>query len=104
MDSEKYEIVRERLSFHGRMWRILLWAWEVITLSAFAFAAAVRLDHFSSLSDPMDRTVYARSTVTIWVFILVAWFVGTVLFALGTFLTRPAKFIVPIGSQHSSED
>ena len=70
MDSEKYEIVRERLSFHGRMWRILLWAWEIITLSSFAFAAAVRLDHFSSLTDPMDRTVYARSTVTIWVFIL----------------------------------
>ncbi len=103
---EKYvNISVERKSFQGRMWRTLLWAWEINHPSRKCFQPQLLEGIYcSSLTDPMDRTVYARSTVTIWVFILVAWFVGTVLFALGTFMTRPQNPIVPIGSQQSSED
>ena len=96
VDSENYQIVREKMSFHGRMWRILLWAWQILILTVFLFVTTEASDLLSSSSSVGEDFATLVSTGIVWVLILVAWFVGTALFALGTFLTRPAKFVVPI--------
>ena len=104
MDSENYQIVRERMSFHGRMWRILLWAWQILILIVFLVFTTQASDLMSSSSTVGEDFATLVTTGIVWVIILAAWFVGTALFALGTFLTRPAKFVVPIDSKNNSKD
>ena len=104
MDSENYQIVRERMSFHGRMWRILLWAWQILILIVFLVFTTQASDLMSSSSTVGEDFATLVTTGIVWVIILAAWFVGTALFALGTFLTRPAKFVVPIDSENNSKD
>ena len=90
-----YQLVKEKMSFMGRISRILLWGWQIL-IAIFFF---MYMSEVSPLLNTDSDAELAGAVIGMglsWGLIGMVWFAGTIVLGLMTLFTRPAKALLPV--------